>query len=176
MKKLLFLCLLFPILVGGQNSVKVDPWVLFQSFIGKWTGEGGGEPGKGTYERSYQFIMGNKFIEVRNKSTFQPTPNNTKGEVHEDLSYISYDRGLKKFRLRQFHIEGFVNEYLIDSISPDQKTLVFVTDAIENIPKGWKARETYRILSENQLEETFELAEPGKNYSVYSKVLLIKSK
>ena len=67
-----------------------------------------------------------------------------------------------------------MNQYLLDSISPDQKTIVFVTESIENIPAGWKAKETYRILSDNELEETFELAEPGKEYQVYSKVLLKK--
>jgi len=176
MKKLLIICLLFPLIAASQTQVKVDPWTPFKSFIGDWTGQGGGEPGKGNYERSYKFILSGKFIEVRNISTFEPTASNANGEVHEDLGYISYDRALKKFRLRQFHIEGFVNQYLLDSISPDQKTIVFVTESIENIPSGWKAKETYRILSENELEETFELAEPGKEYVVYSKVLLKRVK
>ena len=94
--------------------------------------------------------------------------------MHEDLGYFSYDKSLKKFKLRQYHIEGFVNEYVLDSISPDKKTIVFQTYEIENIPKGFKAKETYRILSENEIEETFELAEPGKPFEVYSKVLLKK--
>lgn len=176
MKKLVLICLLIPFFASAQNPVKVDPWIPFKSFIGEWTGQGGGEPGKGNYERSYQFIMNGRFIEVHNKSTYPPSASNAKGEVHEDLGYISYDRSLKKFRLRQFHIEGFVNQYLLDSISPDQKTIVFVTESIENIPAGWKAKETYRVLSENELEETFELAEPGKEYQVYSKVLLKSAK
>lgn len=176
MNKLLFSVLFIAISIAVQGQTKVDPWVSFKSFIGEWTGQGGGEPGQGNYERSYQFIMNGKFIEVRNKSTFEPSASNAKGEVHEDLGYISYDRSLKKFRLRQFHIEGFVNQYLLDSISPDQKTIVFVTESIENIPAGWKAKETYRILSDKELEETFELAEPGKEYQVYSKVLLKRVK
>lgn len=176
MKALLFLVIFLPFVAAAQNSVKTDPWAPFKPFIGNWTGEGGGEPGNGSYERSYQFIMGNKFIEVRNKSTYPPSANNPKGEVHEDLGYISYDRSLKTFRLRQFHIEGFVNEYLLDSISPDQKTLIFITESIENIPAGWKAKETYRILSDTRIEETFELAAPQKAYEVYSKVLLQKEK
>lgn len=176
MKTFLFLLLFLPFVVSAQNSVKTDPWALFKPFIGKWTGEGGGEPGKGSYVRSYQHIMDNKFIEVRNQSSYPPSASNPKGEVHEDLGYISYDKSLKTFRLRQFHIEGFVNEYILDSISMDQKTLMFVTESIENIPNGWRAKETYRILSDTQIEETFELAAPQKDYEVYSKVLLIKEK
>jgi len=78
--------------------------------------------------------------------------------------------------LRQFHIEGFVNQFKLDSISPDKKTLVFITESIENIPTGFRARETYRKLSDNEIEETCEIAEPGKEFSVYSKVKLVRQK
>jgi len=78
--------------------------------------------------------------------------------------------------LRQFHGEGFVNQFKLDSISPDKRTMVFITEAIENIPKGWRAKETYRFLNDGELEETFELAPPAKDFSVYSKVKLIRKK
>lgn len=177
MKKNLWLVLIiFPSFLFSQTSKKDSIWLPLKPFIGQWSGEGGGGPGKGKYERSYQFALNKNFIEIRNRSEFQPTANNPKGEVHEDIGYFSYDKGAKKFRLRQFHIEGFVNEYLLDSISADKKTLVFLTNAIENIPQGWQAKERYRILSENEIEETFELAEPGKPFEVYSKVRLIRRK
>jgi hypothetical protein len=172
MRKLVLLLLLVPSFLFGQTSRKDSIWLPLKPFIGEWSGEGGGGPGQGKYERSYQSVLNKNFIEIRNKSTFQPTDKNPKGEVHEDLGYFSYDKGLKKFKLRQYHIEGFVNEYVLDSISPNKKTLVFLTYEIENIPKGFKAKETYRILSENEIEETFELAEPGKPFEIYSKVLL----
>lgn len=113
---------------------------------------------------------------IRNKSTYEPTAQNPKGEVHEDISYFSYDNGRKTFMLRQFHIEGFVNQFKLDSISPDKKTLVFITESIENIPAGFRAKETYRILSDDEIEETFEIAEPGKEFAVYSKVKLGRQK
>lgn len=96
--------------------------------------------------------------------------------MHEDIGYFSYDNGRKTFILRQFHIEGFVNQFKLDSISPDKKTLVFMTESIENIPAGFKAKETYRILSDDELEEIFEIAEPGKDFAVYSKVKLERQK
>jgi len=71
---------------------------------------------------------------------------NPKGEVHEDLG-LSYDGKRKKFVLRQFHVEGFVNEYVEQEITADGKTLRFVTERIENIPDGWRGRETYKILN-----------------------------
>ncbi len=176
MKKLLFVSLLLPSTLFGQLTKKDSLWLTLKPFIGQWAGEGGGEPGQGKYERSYQFILNKNFIEVKNKSTYKPTDKNPKGEVHEDIGYFSYDKSLKKFKLRQFHVEGFVNEYVLDSISADKKTFVFLTSAIENIPKGWKAKETYHLISENEIEEIFELAEPNKNFEIYSKVRLIKQK
>jgi len=39
---------------------------------------------------------------------------------------------------------------------------VFTSEAIENIPAGWRARETYVVTGPDEFEEVFELAEPGK--------------
>jgi hypothetical protein len=43
-----------------------------------------------------------------------------------------------------------------------------VTAAIENIPAGWRGRETHRIVSADEFVETFALAEPGKDFATYS--------
>lgn len=176
MKKFLFIILVIPSLLFGQNSKKDSSWLPFTPFIGNWAGEGSGESGTGKYERSYQYILNKNFIEIRNKSTYAPTDQNPKGEVHEDIGYFSYDKGLKKFKLRQFHVEGFVNEFVLESISSDGKTIVFTTVAIENIPKGWRARETYRLIGENEIVELFELAEPEKDFQLYSQVSLVRQK
>ncbi len=158
--------------VSAQISRQDSIWQPMRVFLGSWKGKGGGEPGRGEYERTYQFILNKRFIEVRNKSTYAPTEKNPKGEVHEDVGYISYDKARRFFILRQFHIEGFVNQYKLESISPDGGTMVFVSEAIENIPAGWRARETFEIVDDNQIQETFELAEPGKELTVYSRVTL----
>ncbi len=176
MRNYYLIVLLIPTVLFGQSTKKDSLWLPLKPFIGQWLGEGGGEPGTGIYERSYYFILNKNFIEIKNKSTFPPTENNPKGEVHEDIGYFSYDKALKKFKLRQFHIEGFVNEYVLDSISADNKTIVFRTETIENIPEGWKAKETYQLINENEIEETFELAEPNKDFFVYSKVKLVRQK
>lgn len=52
--------------------------------------------------------------------------------------------------------------------SADGKTLIFVTDRIENIPEGWRARETYNIVSQDEYTEVFELALPRKEFELYS--------
>lgn len=154
----------------AQNPQRDSVWASVNFFVGEWHGEGGGEPGIGKYERSYHPTLNGNFIEIHNKSSYPPTEKNPKGEVHEDVGYIFYDKGRKTFLLRQFHIEGFANDYVLESIAPDKKTLVYVSELIVNIPKGWRAKETYRILSDKEFEETFELSPPDKPFEVYSKV------
>jgi hypothetical protein len=60
----------------------------------------------------------------------------------------------------------------MESISPDGMTIVFVSESIENIPAGFRAKETYRIINNDEFTETFELAEPGKDFELYSRAVL----
>jgi hypothetical protein len=157
--------------IGGtlaQENKKTDKWEKFKFFIGSWEGTGEGVSGKSTVEREYSFILNSKYIKSVSKSVYEPQEKNPKGEIHEETGMISFDTKRKKFVFRQFHIEGFVNQYTSESISDDGKTIVFVTESIENIPEGWRARETYKILNDNEFQETFELSEPGKEFEIYS--------
>jgi hypothetical protein len=173
----LFLVLLaIPFVARGQRPSQDSVWKPLMFVVGSWTGQAEGEPGKGTYERQYRFIFNNKFIEIRNKSTWAPTATNPKGEVHEDIGYLSYDQGRRTFVLRQFHIEGFVNQYKLDGISPDGRKIVFVSEAIENIGPGWRARETYERIGGDEFSETFELAAPDKEFEVYTRAVLKRTK
>lgn len=141
---------------------------------GEWRGEGKGQPGTASVERTYRWVLGGRYLESRNRSTYAPQPENPKGEVHEDVGYISYDKARKKLVSRQFHVEGFVNQYILDSSTADG--FVFVSEAIENIPAGFRARESLRLVGDDQLEETFEIAEPDKDFEVYSKTTLTRVK
>ena len=172
MKKFIVFFLLFPTVSFSQVTKLDSLWAPFHWFTGDWSGDSEGQPGKGKYERSYTVILNKKFIEVKNKSSYPPSQQNPKGEVHEDRGFISYDRARKVFVLRQFHIEGFVTQYKLEVMSPDGKTIVFISEGIENIPAGFRAKETYRVIGENEFTETFEMAEPGKEFEVYSKATL----
>jgi hypothetical protein len=136
--------------------------------LGSWEGDAQGEPGSGKSARDYRFTLNDRFIHVTGRSSYPPQEKNPKGEAHEDVSFVSYDKAAQKLVMRQFHGEGFVNHYVLDSISEDGRTIAFVTVAIENIPSGWRGRETYRIVSDDQFVETFDLAEPGKDFATYS--------
>jgi hypothetical protein len=176
MKSLFFIAVFLPSIAFAQLTKQDSIWLPFKSFVGKWVGDSEGQPGKGKYDRSYEVVMNKKFIEVRNKSSYPPSQQNPKGEVHEDHGFISYDKMRKTFVMRQFHIEGFVNQYKLESVSADKKTIVFVSESIENIPVGFRARETYQIVNDNEFTELFELAEPGADFQVYSKAVLKRVK
>ncbi|MCM3872300.1 MAG: hypothetical protein ND895_16585 [Pyrinomonadaceae bacterium] len=151
-----------------KQSGQTDPLKPLQLFIGKWEGDSQGQPGVGKMEREYSLVLKNRFIQVSNKALYPPQEKNPKGEVHEDLGFFGYDRALKKLSFRQFHVEGFVVQYSLDSESEDGRTLVFKSTTIENISSGWVARETYRFLSNDEFVETFALAGPGKEFETYS--------
>jgi hypothetical protein len=149
----------------GQ-SVPIDPWAPLRFILGTWETTSSGQPGNGKGHRQYRLVLRDRFIEVRNTVTYPPQPKNPKGETHEDVGYISYDRSRKAFVFRQFHVEGFVNTYISGAI--ESRQVVLITEAIENIPTGWRARETYRIVSDREVVEIFELAEPAKEFTIYS--------
>jgi len=164
----LLLALLLCPPIQAQATQQPDVWEPLKYFVGSWEGTAKGQPGNGKVEREYQFVLNGKYLQAKNKSTYPPQEKNPKGEVHEDWGLFSYDRGRKQFVLRQFHVEGFVNQYALDRAASDSKTLVFVTESIENIPAGWRARESYRILNNDEFVEVFELAAPGKEFEVYA--------
>jgi hypothetical protein len=96
---------------------------------------------------------------------FKPQEKNPDGEIHRDWTFFSYDKHRSTFVLREFHSEGFVNLYTLDSISADGKLMMFVTEAIENVPAGFTARVTYAIQDQDTFVETFELGGPGEDFS-----------
>lgn len=166
----LFLVGVMPATLPAQDArAREDPFQPIRVLLGKWTGTSAGQPGNGTVEREYTLALNGRFIHVANRSVYPPQEKNPKGETHEDVGYISFDRSRKQFVFRQFHVEGFVNQYVSEATDPGTKRWVFVSESIENIPPGWRARETYVIHGPDEFEEFFELAAPGKEFEPYSR-------
>jgi hypothetical protein len=161
--------------VGAQPTNSSDSLAPVARLVGRWTGTSEGQPGKGRVERSYERVLGDRFIQARNRSVYPPQEKNPKGETHEDIGFLGFDRGRKRIVFRQFHTEGFVTQYVLEPAdSPDR--LVFTSESIENIPPGFRARETHVFSGTDQFEEIFELAEPGKEFEVYSRTRLTRVK
>jgi hypothetical protein len=167
------LCVMPAVASAGDQPAADEVQLLsaLDPFIGRWEGTSEGQPGNGTVEREYTRILNSRFVHMKNRNVYPPQERNVKGEQHEDVGIFSVDKARKRIVFRQFHIEGFVNEY-VQEPQPADRTLVFVTEAIENIPSGWRARETYRVIGPDEFEEVFELAPPGKPFELYSRARL----
>jgi hypothetical protein len=157
---------------GGETGPADAELGRLAGLVGTWRGDTRGEPGAGTVERTYCFALGGRYLQAFNRSVYPPTAKKPAGETHEDIGFYSHDKARKTLVLRQFHIEGFVSQYTLESADPG--AFVFVSEAIENIPSGFRARETLRLIAPGQLEETFELAPPGDDFSLYSRSSLAR--
>jgi hypothetical protein len=92
---------------------------------------------------------------------------NLEGEVHQDWGFFSYDLFRKTFVLRVFYGEGFVNQFVLDSVSDDGNTWIFLTESAENRPPGLQTRYTITIHDAETFAETFDMAFPGKEFKNY---------
>ena len=167
MKKLIVLLVFLPVFLFSQEKDTVNIWEPFTYFIGSWEGDGGGVAGKGKGDRIYQYILKDRFIYLKDKSTFEPQEMNPEGEIHLEWSFFSYDKNRKNFMLREFHGEGYVNTYALDGLYENGKTMVFLSEHIENGPPDMRARLTYSIINEKEFTETFEIATKGQDFKVY---------
>ena len=136
--------------------------------LGEWEGTASGEAGQGTVSRRYESVLGDRFVRETNVSTCPPQEANPKGEVHEHVGFLSYDVARATSVLRQFHVEGFVNQYVLTPESTATR-FVFDSERFENFSNAWKARESYEVLGPDEFVETFELAPPGKPFATYSR-------
>src|ERR1044072_6899561 len=152
----------------AQGERKPVNWEPFKYFVGTWEGVSKGETGPGKAEREYKIVMNGTFMEVRNKVISKMPDGKT--DMHEDLGIVSYDDARQKFILRQFNIEGFVNQYVLSSMGADNKASSWDTESIENIEPGWRGRERYKIVSKDEFVETFELAPPGKDFAHFNEI------
>ncbi len=175
-KNLLIALLSFFLQAPAQGKKAQDVWQPFRYFVGTWKGTSEGKRGTSRVEAKWEFVLKGKFLEATGTSVYPPQEKNPNGLKYEGLDLISYDRNRQKFVLRQFNGEGFVSQYILDRLAPDGKTIVFVTESMENLPPGFHARKTYRILNSNEFTDTFELAPPGQDLEVYVETHLRRSR
>ncbi|WP_321308837.1 hypothetical protein [Marinifilum fragile] len=163
MKKLLFALLFIPLIGMAQDQKLPEHFSCLEYFMGNWKSETTGKAGKGIGKQSFTTEMNGRYITLNAETKFDPSEKYPEGELHIDKGYISFDGFRKKIIYRQFNIEGYVNQFVLDNSK--EGVFVFETEAIENVPKGFRARITFEIVNENTFKEGFELAAPGKDYS-----------
>lgn len=142
---------------------------MFNFLIGNWQGVETGVAGNGIGFRTYRYELGANYIFIENQSTFPKSETKPLGEVHRDKGIFSYNSNTSKVVLREFHVEGFVNIYELDTIQSTEEKFVFVTREIENNPGNWKAKLILTKNSEKQFTEEFLIAMDGENFKPFLK-------
>ena len=75
-------------LFGQQIAPSSDLFARLRLFVGSWRDDQSGQPGKGVSERTYEFVLNDRFLQVKNTSTYPPQEKNKNGEVHHDVGMI----------------------------------------------------------------------------------------
>ncbi len=166
--------LVFPLLAAAASQRdEQDIWQPFKFLEGVWEGRGEGSGGVSTVVVEYRFILDGNFLQGTTKARFEPQEKNPKGEIHADIELLSYDQGRKVFVLRGFYSEGFVNRY-VGQASAHGSTLTFETEAVENAPEGTRAKLVLLKKGPAELEQSFHVAWPGRDYACMSTNFLKK--
>ena len=168
MIKKIWLLLLVPLyLCAQEQAVEQDKWKSFRFFIGNWEGAASGQSGYGKGKRTYKLILNEKYLYCQNSVVYRAEEGNPAGELHEDWTMFSWDMNRSEYVAHQFNSEGFINHFILDSVNTDSTSFMFVTEIMENIPEGFKARLSYIIQNENEFTEKFELAPPNQPFQPY---------
>lgn len=89
----IIIIMLFSNIIFSQTPTRQN----FNRLIGIWSGEGTGfSAGKSQIETDIKFVMNKKYIEIKNKSKFEPTEKKPEGEIHEDWGLISFDKNRER--------------------------------------------------------------------------------
>ncbi len=134
-----------------------DPWKPYEFLIGQWTGDGGGEPGKGSGEFSFAWDLQKKVLVRKNRADF-PAAGGRPAFSHEDLMVIYQGEPGGPGKAIYFDSEGHVINYAA-SVSDDKRTLTFLSEAAAAVPRF---RLTYTKEKEDTVHIKFEIAPPGK--------------
>lgn len=141
------------LLVCSQAAAQTQPkglWTDWEPFLGKWEGTGGGEPGQGRGEFSFEPELQGAVL-ARHYAEY-PATKDTPAYRHDDLMVIYRDPEGKKTRADYWDNEGHVIHY---DVELSAGRLVFVSDPAQ---PGPRYRLTYLKTGEDEVKLTFEIA------------------
>lgn len=149
-----------------QAPERADRLDAISWLAGDWTGIGEGQPGTSASTRHSERAHNGHFIRVEGRSVYPRQERNRTGETHTSLDIWSYDRRRNLLVMRQFDSLGFVTTYVQDRAASTNGRLVLISESMENVPTGWRARYTYEHPAPDEYLELFEL-DSGRGYERY---------
>ena len=137
-----------------------DDWGPAQFLLGRWIGEGGGQPGQGKGGFSFERDLQGAVLIRKNYAEYPPAKGKP-GFRHDDLTVIYRDEASKEIRATYFDNEGHMIPY---AVKPEPDGVVFVSDGPATAPRY---RLTYTRAGADRLKLKFEIAPPGKDFATY---------
>jgi hypothetical protein len=137
-------------------------WDPFKFLIGKWVGEGNGEPGQGRGAFTLNYDLDKNILVRKNHDEF-PATKDKPASIHDDLMII-YPGAERSFRAIYFDNENHIINY---TVSSEHDKLVFLSDKIQSTPQF---KLTYIQHNEAKIDIIFEMAMPD-NPDVFIKYL-----
>ena len=159
------LFLILTVVCFGQQGTA---WDKFTWLMGKWEGEGSGQPGQGGGTFSFEYDLDKEIIVRKSHSEYPATPDKPE-VIHDDLMIIYMD-GNPEPRAIYFDNEGHVINY---SIIFTNNSIILTSDVIENVPVF---RLTYTLLGNNTINTEFGMSQDGTNFTTYIEGKSNKSK
>jgi hypothetical protein len=157
---------------AGQQTKDAN-WVDWRFLLGKWTAEGGGQPGQASVGGfSFDPDLQGKIL-VRRTFSEYPATASKPAFRHDDLMVI-YQESDKGVWASYFDNEGHIIHYSV-SLSDDKKTITFVSDVTPSSPRF---RLMYRRLKDDSISVEFDIAPPGSpdSFSKYVEGTATRSK
>jgi hypothetical protein len=152
--KLAAIALWFVCSMPGQD------WGPAQFLLGKWAGEGGGQPGQGSGAFSFTPDLQGRIL-VRRSFAEYPPANGRPAYRHDDLLIVYREETTHRLRATYFDSEEHVIPYTVEA-APEG--VVFVS---EGAPSATRFRMTYTAAGKDRLKFKFEIAAPGKEFAPY---------
>ncbi len=114
-------------------SANTGTWAALASLVGKWSGEGTGDPGHGTGGFSFAWDLQQKIL-VRNSHADYPATKDRPAFSHQDLMIVYQQPDTLLPRAVYFDNEGHVINYAV-SVSPDAKSIAFLSELAPSSPR-----------------------------------------
>lgn len=158
----------------AQEPTSTDPLESLEFLIGEWEGNADGASGQSAVHLEFRRILSKRYINIEGHEVRPAGAGPQNLAIHDDLGILSFDTTRQRMVLRQFHSEGFVVQYTA-APTADKNRIVFLSEAIESLPTGSQVRETFLLVTADELERTLEQADPGKEFRVLSRARLKKA-
>lgn len=148
------------ILLLAAAASAADDWGPVQFLVGRWTGEGAGQPGSGSGSFSLLPDLQGKVL-VRKSFAEYPAANGRPAMRHDDLMVIYRQPESGELRAMYYDSEGHVIAYAVKAV---EGGVAFVS---ENPQNQTRYRLTYLSASQDRARIKFEIAPPGNAFAQY---------